>query len=102
MFVSLSVTCKDKKEAKKIAEVLLRKKFIACANIFPVYSLYWWKKKIERANEVYMILKTVLKNATKVKKEIIKWHSYKVPAIIIEKVTANKEYLKWAKEVTKG
>ena len=40
------VTCKNKTEAKKISKHLLNKKLVACSNMFPVSSMYWWNKKI--------------------------------------------------------
>ena len=40
------ITCKDKKEARKISRFLLEKKLIACANIFPIESMYRWEGKM--------------------------------------------------------
>ena len=81
-FVIIYITNPTKKEAKKIAKHLLQKKLIACANIFPINSLYHWQGKLVDENEYIIIAKTVAENYEKVKKEVEKIHHYDVPCII--------------------
>lgn len=50
--------CKDSKEATAISEICLSKKVIACANIFPINSMYYWEGKVANDKEVVLILKT--------------------------------------------
>ena len=52
------IICKDEKEAEKISRHLLKKKLIACANMFPVNSMYWWEGKMQSTKEVGMFVKT--------------------------------------------
>jgi len=97
-FVFIYVTNPNEKEAKKIALHLLKKRLVACTNIFPIQSSYWEKGKIENTKEVVLILKTRKENFEKVKNEIKKIHPYSVPCIIKFGVEANKEYENWLKE----
>jgi len=90
------ITCKDSKEAKKVSMHLLRKRLIACANIFPIRSMYWWNYKIVDDKENVIIAKTNNKNFPKMVKEVNRIHSYKIPCILKINVTANKEYEQWA------
>ncbi|MFH1545712.1 MAG: divalent-cation tolerance protein CutA [archaeon] len=93
------VPCQDLKEAKKIARDLLKRSLIACANFFPIDSMYWWKGKIEEDREVVMIAKTIEKNHKRVVERIRKLHSYTKPCIIAFKVDKlNKEYSNYLKE----
>ena len=94
------VVCKNKEEAKKIAKHLLSKKLIACANIFPIESLYWWQNKIIEDKEAVLICKTT-ENFIEVEREIKKIHSYEIPCILNFDVKVNKEYENWAKSVIK-
>lgn len=98
MFVFVYVTNPNKKEAKRIALHLLKKKLVACANIFPIDSVYWWKGKIEKARECVLIVKTKEENWEKVKKEIKKIHPYTVPCITKIVVEASREYEDWLKK----
>ena len=92
------ITCKDRREAEKISTHLLRKKLIACANIFPIKSLYWWNGKITKSTESVIIAKTTKKKYEKAKKEVAKVHSYKIPCILKIEATANKEFEEWAEK----
>lgn len=94
------ITCKDKGEARKISKHLLEKKLIACTNIHPIESMYWWKGKIEEDNEVVIIAKTKEENYSRVKEEVKNIHSYDVPCILKIKAEANEEYRKWIDEET--
>ena len=89
------ITCKDKKEAERISLHLLRKRLIACANIFPIKSIYWWKGKIVKDKENVIIAKTSNKNFKKLESEVKKIHSYEIPCILRITATANKEYQEW-------
>ena len=89
------ITCKDEKEAKRISISLLKKRLIACANIFPIKSLYWWQGKIANGAESVIIAKTVSKKYKKVEQEVKKLHSHQIPCILRINAVANKEYQQW-------
>ena len=53
------VTAPHMDEAEAIATKLLEAKLVACANLVPgLTSLFWWEGKIDRAEEVLMVMKT--------------------------------------------
>ncbi|MBZ9572838.1 divalent-cation tolerance protein CutA [Patescibacteria group bacterium] len=100
-FVFVYITNPTKEEARKIAKHLLEKKLIACANIFPINSLYWWEGKIADESEFVLIAKTTEENFGKVKKEVEKIHSYTIPCIVRISVSSNKKYFDWLKGAIK-
>ena len=89
------ITCKDEDEAVKISKRLLNKKLIACSNIHPIRSMYWWDNKIQDEKEFVLIAKTKEKNYENIKEEVIKIHSYEVPCILKIDAEANESYNKW-------
>lgn len=89
------ITCKDKKEAKRISLHLLKKRLIACANIFPIKSLYRWQGRIVEDKESVIIAKTSSKKYKKVQEEVRKTHSYQIPCILRIDADANKDYQRW-------
>ncbi len=93
------ITCKDEKEAKKIANALLEKKLIACANFFPIKSMYWWEGKIQDDSEFLLLAKSSDKNFDKIKKEVKAIHSYDVPCILKLDTEGNKEYMDWVDRI---
>ncbi|MDI6807070.1 MAG: divalent-cation tolerance protein CutA [Candidatus Aenigmarchaeota archaeon] len=96
------ITTSNVKEAEKIAKALVKEKLVACVNIFPIKSIYRWKGKTERTNEIGMFAKTKNNLVNEVIKRVKELHSYEVPCIItfpIEK--GYDKFLKWISEVTK-
>lgn len=100
MFYVVLVTTKDQSEAKRIVEQLVSEKFVACANIVPsVSSTYWWKGKIEHADEALVVMKTSNEKLERLIARIKELHSYEVPEILALPIEHGlPEYLKWLKE----
>jgi periplasmic divalent cation tolerance protein len=96
--ILLYVTCADKVEAKKIAQVLMKEKRIACANMYPITAIYPWEGKIEDGEEYILLLKTVEEKYDGVVTRVKELHSFDVPCILKIDITPNKEYEKWVKE----
>lgn len=88
-------TCKER-DVKKIVDTLLTKKLIACVNVYPITSFFWWKGKVESEKEVLLIMKSFLERWEAVQKEINEIHSYEVPEIIsIPIKNYSPDYLQW-------
>lgn len=94
-------TASNEKEAMKIGERLVKEKLAACINIFPIKSVYWWKGKIEKSDEVGVFVKTREKFFDRIVKRIRELHSYELP--LIEKIETKtyREIKKWVKNYTK-
>lgn len=101
MITLFYIPCKNKSEAEKIANNLLKNRLIACANIFPINSLYRWKEKLQKDKEYVLLAKTIKTKAKQVEKEVKKIHSYDIPCIIQKEATANKEFMRWTKNEIK-
>jgi periplasmic divalent cation tolerance protein len=91
------MTTATRHEAEKIAQSLLERHLIACANILgPVSSHYWWQGKIERAKEFLVLMKSDDKLFDQLAKSIKKTHSYETPEILALPISSGwPPYLKW-------
>ncbi len=100
MRIVIFITASNKKEAKKIAEALIKNRLAACVNIIDkIESFFWWQGKVERANETLLIIKSQREKLTKIIKLVKSIHSYKVPEIIALRIIGGeKNYLKWIDE----
>ncbi|MBS9782329.1 MAG: divalent-cation tolerance protein CutA [Arcobacter sp.] len=84
--IIVQTTCSSKKEATKIAKVLIKKKLAACIQINKIKSFYKWEEKFCKDKEILLSIKTKKKNFSKIKSIIKKIHSYEVPEIISFKI----------------
>ncbi len=96
MFIFVYMTAGSEEEAVKIARYLLEKRLIACANIFPIRSMYWWEGKIEDDREFAIIAKTRADKFKDLKEEVKRIHSYTTPCICSFVVEEGlREFLDW-------
>jgi periplasmic divalent cation tolerance protein len=66
-------------------------------------SLYWWQGKIDRGDEVVMIIKTRASLAEAVRAAVRQMHSYTTPAILVLPIeTVDPDYHAWIVEETRG
>jgi len=93
--IFIYITTANEEEAKNISRCLLEQRLIACANYFPIKSMYWWEEKITEDSEFILILKTKEDNYQTIKEEVKKIHSYSVPCITKMNVDPNEEYGQW-------
>lgn len=98
--ILIYITHASESEAKKISTHLVSNRFVACANIFPINSVYFWDGKLNSDNEYVSILKTRKENWKKVKKEIENIHTYEIPCIIKIPIKANTKYIEWIYSMT--
>ncbi|UCE73098.1 MAG: divalent-cation tolerance protein CutA [Methanomassiliicoccales archaeon] len=95
-FSVVYVTAKHEREARKIAKALLKKRLIACANMVPIKSIYWWEGAIKSDTEVALIMKTQDINRESIILEVKAIHSYEVPCIVFLPIEeGNPEFLDW-------
>ncbi len=89
------VPCRDEGEAKRIAMLLLDRRLVACANIFPVTSIYAWQGKIVDEAEAILLVKTTARAWEDAKKAIEHEHSYECPCILCFDADANAAFDTW-------
>lgn len=95
-FSIIKTTCATKKEAKKIAKLLLNDKLVACAQISTIESLYLWNDKMVNQKEFLLSLKAKSDFYKQVERLIIDHHSYETPQIVEIRVSSIFDgYSKW-------
>jgi periplasmic divalent cation tolerance protein len=91
-------------EAEQAGRALVGRRLAACVNILPnMVSLYQWEGKIERGDEVVMIVKTRASLAPAVEAAVKTMHSYATPAILVIPLeSVERTYLEWIMAETEG
>lgn len=95
MFLIIYITHPDEASARRVANELLEKRLVACANIFPMTSAYHWRGTIEHADEWVTLLKTKPSHWEAVCSLVGAIHPYETPCIMRWEATANAAYEAW-------
>jgi periplasmic divalent cation tolerance protein len=95
--IQVLTTTDNRVDAQKIARTLVEKKVAACVQIIgPIVSTYWWKGKVETADEWLCLVKSEKGLFVEVEKAIKEIHPYETPEVIATPiVAASKDYLAW-------
>ena len=91
------VTAPDVKVARKLAQACLAARVAACVNIVPrVESHYWWQGKVERGNELLLVIKTTAARLSALEKCVLTNHPYDTPEFVVLPISSgNRRYLEW-------
>ena len=100
-FITVYVTHASEDAAKSFTDILIGRKAIACANLFPIQSAYWWQGEICQEEEWVSLLKTQNSHWEALKSLILEIHPYDTPCIMKTQVEANEQYEQWIVEMTK-
>jgi periplasmic divalent cation tolerance protein len=96
-YIQVVTTTDSADLASKIAQTLLENRAAACVQVVgPVRSKYWWKGKIEEAEEWVCTIKARSADYERIEAIISDAHSYDVPEILAFPVQrGSRRYLEW-------
>lgn len=101
-FLVFYITHPDESSAQRMAGQLLERRLVACANIFPISSAYWWQGAIQREGEWVSIVKTRLELENALEQAIQGIHPYDTPCILRWEARANAAYEQWIEQSTRA
>ena len=89
--------CPDVAVARRIADALVQERLAACVNLLPgVQSVYRWEGRVERAEEVQLLIKTTSMRFDALSARILSLHPDDVPEIIAVRISNGlPAYLDW-------
>jgi periplasmic divalent cation tolerance protein len=100
-FVFVYSTFPDEASARRAAEALVRERLCACANLFPITSIYEWQGKFESCPETSAFFKTRRALAETLIAAARKLHPYSLPCFVILPVDGGSaDYLAWIEAQT--
>lgn len=103
-FLMVLVTAGSEKEARQLAQALVKKMLAACVNIVPgVTSFYRWQEEVQEDQEWLLLVKTRRDVLQEVIREVQRLHSYDVPEIIaLPLVGGSPDYIRWLDRGVEG
>jgi len=90
-------TCETVAAAEQLAGVLVEQRLAACVNALGgVSSTYRWEGRIERAQEVLLLIKTDEQHFEAIEQMIKARSSYELPEVLAVRIhNGSADYLRW-------
>jgi len=100
--VQAMMTISSEAEALRLAELTVREKLAACAQVVaPIRSFYRWEGELRRDDEWLVLFKTSTAAQEALIARVVEEHPYDVPEVIVTPVSAgNPAYLEWVAAAT--
>jgi len=89
--------CPESLTAERLASGLVERKLAACVNVLPaISSVFYWKGKLEKEQEVLLLIKTTQQRFEALRDWLVETHPYENPEVIALDVAAGTDqYLDW-------
>jgi len=100
--IQVLTSVERREDAVAIARAAVEQRLAACVQVVgPVTSTYWWKGKIETAQEWLCLIKSRSDAYPALEAAIKAVHPYENPEIVATPIAAgSREYLRWLDEET--
>jgi len=96
-YIQVFTATEKREDAEGIAKALVEKRLAGCIQIVgPIVSTYWWKGKVETAEEWLCLIKSRRSLYEELERAIRKMHPCETPEIIAMPIVAgSRTYLEW-------
>jgi len=103
-YIQVVTTTQTEEDAQAIALSLVEQRLAACVQVAgPIRSTYWWKGKIETAEEWQCWAKSRRDFYEAIEEAVCRLHPYEVPEVLaVGILAASRSYLAWLDEEVKG
>ncbi|AXI77345.1 divalent-cation tolerance protein CutA [Peterkaempfera bronchialis] len=95
-FIVVTTTHEAEEPARDLAARVVRERLAACAQVYPVDSVYWWDGDVRAEPEYRIDFKTRADLADRLTAYVEQHHSYETPEVVAVPVTGGSAaYLDW-------
>ena len=88
----------SKKNALRLAKLLVKNKIAACVSIKEIFSIYEWENDIEETKEFEITIKSKPEFKESLIDFLHKNSTYEIPQIIYKKYHTDMQYYDWLKK----
>ena len=89
----------NKKNAMRVAKLLIQNKLAACVSIKQIFSIYEWDDNIEETKEFEIIIKSKPEFKDNLIDFLHKISTYDIPQIIFKKYHSEVKYFDWLNNI---
>ena len=81
--MKIALTNIPAEQAEGLAETLVSEHRVACVNLYPIQSVYFWKDVVRKEPEVTLMMKVSAEGVEALKKRVVELHPYELPEFVV-------------------
>ncbi|MGW0364505.1 divalent-cation tolerance protein CutA [Streptomyces sp. NPDC002990] len=99
--IVVTTTHDVEEKARTLAAQVVRERLAACAQVYPVSSVYWWEGEVRSASEWRIDFKTRAALSDRLSRFLTEHHDYDTPEIVsVPLAGGSAPYLDWVNAET--
>ncbi len=81
--MKIALTNLPLEDGEQIARLLVEEHFVACVNLYPIQSVYFWKGEVQFDAEVTLMMKVSTEGVERLKHRLCELHPYELPEFVV-------------------
>ena len=102
--MKIALTNLPPKDAERIARLLVEEHVVACVNLYPIQSCYFWNQEVCFDDETTLMMKVSTEGVEHLKQRLCELHPYKLPEFVvldIDNKASLREYVEFVRSETR-
>ncbi|ALF54261.1 hypothetical protein ACX27_17700 [Nostoc piscinale CENA21] len=81
--MKIALTNLPPEDGERIARLLVEEHLVACVNLYPIKSFYFWQGELQFDSEVTLMMKVSTAGVARLKNRILELHPYELPEFLV-------------------
>ncbi|MBU7583194.1 MAG: divalent-cation tolerance protein CutA [Nostoc sp. TH1S01] len=81
--MKIALTNLPPEDGERIARLLVEEHLVACVNLYPIKSFYFWQGELQFDSEVTLMMKVSTAGVERLKNRILELHPYELPEFLV-------------------
>ena len=102
--MKIALTNLPREHGERIARMLVEEHVVACVNLYPIHSVYFWKNEVHLDEETTLMMKVAVEGVAHLKKRLCELHPYELPEFVVLEIDCEaslREYVDFVREGTR-
>jgi|LGVF01.1.fsa_nt_gb periplasmic divalent cation tolerance protein len=102
--MKIALTNLPREHGERIARALVEEHVVACVNLYPIHSIYFWKNEVQLDEEITLMMKVSAEGVERLKQRICESHPYELPEFVVLNVDCEaslREYIDFVRDGTR-
>lgn len=101
--MKIALTNLPPEHGERVARALVEEHVVACVNMYPIQSFYFWKEKLCFEKEITLMMKVAKEGVERLKQRLCELHPYELPAFVVLDIDSEgslREYIDYVRSGT--